>query len=170
MIFGMPATELNNQMPDLITLLGKAGADLEEKMMTAANNHERINIITEFLELRVQKNQQHSHPVISCINSMIHCKSPIRIKQMANQYFISQRQFERKFKEFSGFTPKLFSRILRFQAACGQFSSSKSLTDIAYDSGYYDQSHFIHEFKEFSGHHPKHYFSGRAEGTEWKIN
>jgi len=43
-----------------------------------------------------------------------------------------------------------------------------SLTQIAYDAGYYDQSHFIRDFKDFSGHHPRHYFFGEAEGTEWK--
>lgn len=43
----------------------------------------------------------------------------------------------------------------------------KSLTDIAYDCGYYDQSHFINDFKEFSGYSPKVYFSGNAEGSEY---
>lgn len=47
-------------------------------------------------------------------------------------------------------------------------NKKKSLTDIAYDCGYYDQSHFINDFKEFSGYHPSQYFSGQTEGTTWK--
>ncbi len=79
------------------------------------------------------------------------------------------RQFERRFKEYSGFSPKLFSRITRFQSSLDSFGNKdKSLTDIAYDCDYYDQSHFINDFKEFSGYHPSQYFSGQAEGTAWK--
>ncbi|TXJ23716.1 MAG: AraC family transcriptional regulator [Chitinophagaceae bacterium] len=84
-------------------------------------------------------------------------------------YYLSTRQFERNFKEFAGFSPKLYSRIIRFQSAIEQYGQTgKSLTEIAYDCGYYDQSHFIHDFKEFSGLHPRHYFGGKAEGTSWK--
>ncbi|RYF96544.1 MAG: AraC family transcriptional regulator, partial [Chitinophagaceae bacterium] len=61
------------------------------------------------------------------------------------------------------------SRILRFQMATRLYGvKEKSLTDIAYGCGYYDQSHFIHEFKQFSGYHPRQYFSGSPEGVAWK--
>ena len=35
---------------------------------------------------------------------------------------------------------------------------SRSLTKLAYDCGYYDQSHFINEFKMQTGYTPKQYF------------
>lgn len=35
--------------------------------------------------------------------------------------------------------------------------STKSLTDIAYESDYYDQAHFIKDFKEFTGLTPKEF-------------
>ncbi|MEO6051422.1 MAG: helix-turn-helix domain-containing protein [Pyrinomonadaceae bacterium] len=87
--------------------------------------------------------------------------------ELSNRYFFSHRQFERKFKEFAGFSPKFYARIIRFQAALKQYGSNKSLTDVDYDCGYYDQSHFIHDFREFSGYNPKVYFSGRAKGSEY---
>ena len=170
-LFGIPATELSNEMPDLITLLGREGAELEEKIMMAPDNNRRIRIISEFLEKKIEKNQHDLPAMVSCINHMIRSKGPLKVEQVADQYFISKRQFERKFKDFSGLSPKLFSRIARFHRACEQFGNKRqSLTAIAYDCGYYDQSHFIHDFKEFSGFHPKQYFSGKAEGTEWKCS
>jgi len=88
---------------------------------------------------------------------------------LANDYFLSERQFERQFRKFSGFSPKLFSRIVRFQSALTQYGNNeKSLTEIALETGYYDQSHFIHDFKEFSGYHPKQYFSGNSGAIEWR--
>ncbi|HEV8539016.1 MAG TPA: AraC family transcriptional regulator, partial [Bacteroidota bacterium] len=38
-------------------------------------------------------------------------------------------------------------------------SNAKNLTGVAYDCGYYDQSHFIREFKDFAGITPTKYLS-----------
>lgn len=169
LFFNIPATELTNQMPDMKTLAGGEGKELEEKIMLAANNKKRVEILSAFLVKRVTENRRHGHSIISAVNSVIKTNGQANIKTLANQYYLSTRQFERKFKEFSGFSPKLFLRITRFQCALENYGNkNKSLTDIAYDCGYYDQSHFIHDFKEFSGYHPRSYFSGRAEGVEWR--
>ncbi len=107
--------------------------------------------------------------MFDCIQNIILNKGTIQVNAMAKKYYLSERQFERQFQEFSGFNPKKFSRIVRFQSAMSQYGNMvKSLTDIALDCGYYDQSHFIHDFKEFSGHHPKKYFSGNSEATKWR--
>ena len=34
----------------------------------------------------------------------------------------------------------------------------ETLTQVAYENDYYDQSHFIRDFKEFTGTNPKDYF------------
>ena len=168
MLFDMPASELRNQMPDLTSLMGIEGSMLEERMMLAADNNQRVKIITAFLEKKLLNSLFQPQDIVSSIQQIIKTRGQVKIEALANQYFISQRQFERRFKEYAGLSPKLFARIVRFHASCMHFGDdNKSLTDIAYDCGYYDQSHFIHDFKQFSGHHPKRYFSGKAEGTEW---
>lgn len=169
LLFSMPSDELTNEMPDLPTLLGFDGADLEERMMLAKNNEERVAIISGFLEKRIAKNYHEEPAVFSTISYIIHTKGIANVQQLAEQSCLSTRQFERKFKAFSGFSPKLYSRIIRFQAAMNMYGNAeKSLTEIAYECGYYDQSHFIHDFKEFSGQHPKLFFSGKAEGAEYR--
>jgi AraC-like DNA-binding protein len=169
--FGIPAATISNQLPDLQTLLGQEGKDLEEKIMLAGNNSTRVNILSSFLEARLIKNNRHQPPVFSAISHIIQSKGLVRIDTLASQYYLSTRQFERAFKQYAGFTPKLYARIIRFQSALAEYGNSdKNLTTIAYDCGYYDQSHFIHDFREFSGFDPRYYFSGRAEGTEWRSN
>src|SRR5699024_12361683 len=80
----------------------------------------------------------------------------------------SELQFGRNFKKASGFTPKFFARIVRFQTAMESFGlETQTMAEIALKCGYYDQSHFIHEFKEFSGYLPGEFFAGNTEGTEW---
>ena len=169
LLFSMPSDELSNEMPDLQTLLGDEGKFLEEKMMLAKNNEERVVIISDFLKKRITKNYREEPAVFSTISYIIRTKGFANVQQLADQSFLSTRQFERKFKAFFGFSPKLYSRIIRFQSALEMYGDQeKSLTEIAYDCGYYDQSHFIHDFKEFSGQHPKSFFSGKAEGVEYR--
>lgn len=168
-LFSLPASELSDQMPDLVTLFGAEGRELEEKMMLAKNNQHRVAIITSFLEKKLVKTEKQNPAFCAVINNIIHTKGLLSVDEMAKQSFLSVRQLERNFKIYSGFSPKLYSRIIRFQTATQQHGNiTKSLTDIAYDCGYYDQSHFIHDFKQFSGYHPKQYFSGKAEGVEWR--
>ena len=168
-LFGVPAAELSNQMPDLTTFLGKAGAELEERVMLATDHAGRIHIVSEYLRKCIRSREVHEPAVFSVISSVIQSNGLAKIPDLAAQSFLSTRQFERKFLAFSGFSPKLFNRIIRFHSALNEYGNKeKSLTEIAYECGYYDQSHFIHDFKAFSGQHPKTYFSGNAEGMGYR--
>ncbi|MEO5893968.1 MAG: DUF6597 domain-containing transcriptional factor [Ferruginibacter sp.] len=168
-LFGIPAIEVINQMPDFYTLLGNEGKILAEKILVAKDNMDRVKIISAFLQAQLHKHEQKDNGILTVINKTIHSEGTTAIETLASNHFLSIRQFERKFKTFSGFSPKLFSRIIRFQASVSHYGNKRlSLTDIAYDCGYYDQSHFIHDFKEFSGYHPRQYFNGNNEGTSWK--
>lgn len=168
-LFRTPASACSNLMIDLQALPGNDLRELEARMFSAAGNNERYAIVCAFLEKRLLQNRPETSPVFSSVQTIISRKGLVTVQQVAAQSGYSARQLERLFKTYSGFTPKLFSRIIRFQAALGAYgSSAKTLTEVAYDCGYYDQPHFIHEFKQFSGHHPKTYFRGDAEGTEWR--
>jgi AraC-like DNA-binding protein len=166
-LFGSPVYSLANQLPDLQSWLGADGIALEEQMMLARTNSQRVKIMTLFLEKRLKHYDPAIHPLTKAISRLINDKQQVRVDELSASHFLSMRQFERKFKELAGLSPKLYTRILRFQAATQQYRGTKSLTDIAYSCGYYDQSHFIHDFKEFSGLHPKAYFSGNSEATVW---
>ena len=169
-LFNIPASALSNQAVDLKSLLGQQVTALEERVMLAADNHHRARILVRFLEGCLHKLQtpEHTH-VFAAIQEVIRTRGLVNIGSLAAQACLSTRQFERSFKQFAGFTPKLYSRIIRFQSALEAFGQQhKSLTTIAYDCGYYDQSHFIHDFREFSGFHPGQYFSGGSEATAWR--
>ncbi|MFT3827113.1 MAG: helix-turn-helix transcriptional regulator [Chitinophagaceae bacterium] len=168
-LFNIPVAAISNTMPDLHSLLGQEGRELEEQMMLAADNTIRVQLLTAFLEKKLHTGTVKQPAIFSSISYLLQTRGQVSVNELAGRSFLSIRQFERNFKQFAGFSPKLYTRIIRFQAAMQQYGNRRtSLTDIAYQCGYYDQSHFIHDFKEFSGHHPRHYFSGKAEGTEWK--
>jgi AraC-like DNA-binding protein len=170
LFFGTPCKALHNQLLDIQSLLGSRGLELEEKIMNAKNHLERKEILSSFLEQQLIRNLQPASSIILSMNNIIHSGGTMNIGELAKESFLSRRQFGRRFREYSGLSPKLFSRITRFQTTLEEYGKKhKSLTGIAYDCGYYDQSHFIKDFIEFSGFQPSHYFSGMApEGTAWK--
>ncbi len=168
-LFSISAHELKDQMVDLKTLFGKEECGLEEKMMLAQGTSSRISIITNYLEERIYKTKAIQPGVFETINYIVETNGMVNVGALAEQNFLSVRQFERNFKQFSGFSPKLFSRIIRFQSVLKHYGQRRaSLTEIAYEMGYSDQSHFIRDFQEFSGLNPKEYFFYDGEGTEWR--
>jgi AraC-like DNA-binding protein len=168
-LFNTPAVEVSDQMPDLRSFLGVEGNDLEEKIMTAKNNEERVGILSQYLMWKLRQSKKPFPHLHSIIKKIINMNGQIDVKQLAADSFLSVRQFERRFKELSGFSPKLYSRITRFQSVFHQFSSRKvNLSQIAYQCGYYDQSHFIQEFREFSGYNPREFLSdNKSDTTIW---
>ncbi|MFC6102144.1 AraC family transcriptional regulator [Olivibacter domesticus] len=169
-LFSIPSTELKNQLIDLKSLLGKHDDGLEEGIMLAKDLPARVKIITRFLENRLCKIPPIPPGIFETINYITKTNGTIEVDALAQRNFLSMRQFERNFKQYSGFSPKTFSRIIRFQNALSQKDKSKkTLTQIAFDAGYSDQAHFIRDFKEFSGITPKEYFRERSENSNFKL-
>lgn len=169
LLTGFSSTAFSNHMPGLPELLGPEGRCLEEQMMLASDNGRRARIISSWLTQRLLVRPHKDERIFHAIREVVHAPQLQSLPELSAQYYLSSRQFERKFAEYSGFSPRLYQRIVRFHAAMHQYGRKDlSLTRIACECGYYDQSHFIHDFREFSGHHPRHYFSGNAEGTEWR--
>lgn len=168
-LFGLPASAVSNELPDLDTLLGNRGKQLTEAIMLATDTTQRVLIATRFIEGQLAKHHHQQAPMEHIITQLIQTDGQASVGQLAQQAFLSVRQFERRFKEYSGFAPKLYTRIVRFQAAVKQYNGRPTtLGEVALRCGYFDQSHFIHDFKEFYGYHPSTYFNGGAEGAEYR--
>jgi AraC-like DNA-binding protein len=70
--------------------------------------------------------------------------------------FMSQRNFERKFKYYSGFSPKAFANLIRVKKSFDTVSFDElSLSDTTFQHSYFDQAHFSNEFKKHTGFQPK---------------
>jgi len=80
----------------------------------------------------------------------------ISINDLAADYSCSMRQFERRFYLESGMTPKLCSRIARFQTALDSKVAHplRSWIRIAHTLDYFDQMHMIQDFKKLGGGAP----------------
>jgi AraC-like DNA-binding protein len=158
-ILGVPANELCNTAHDIRTLLSYQDGVLAEQVFAASSIRERIYLASSFLSRLVI--QRTADPISQFIKLIIQHDGQVSLKDLLYRSGYSERHFERKFRTVAGFTPKQFARILRYQSTKRKYVTGnyKTLSELAQDSGYFDQSHFIREFKEFSGFDPKRYFN-----------
>ncbi|NER13640.1 helix-turn-helix domain-containing protein [Leptobacterium flavescens] len=166
LIFDLPATEVTNTTIDIDTLLGSEGKRMEEIIAEAANNRERLKALSNFLLRRLKRKKTTGNDVANAlVQKLIEHNGNISMDRLCHYSGYSFRQMERIFKNTTGFSPKLFSRILRFKYAVKLYeqNSYSRLGELAYDSGYADQSHFIRDFNSFSGISPRLYFKGLEE-------
>lgn len=168
---GLPADVFTNQNVDLKTIWGNDGLNLEEQVLMAADNLERIKLVCSFLERKLKSLFAIGNNKLAyAVDHLLSFNGIADIKQVAGTFCLSLRQFERKFKAMSGFSPKHFHRISRFEQTtfiCLQ--NRLNLTEIAYSFGYADQAHFTHDFKNFSGFSPRTYLKLAAEDVAFTV-
>jgi len=80
------------------------------------------------------------------------------IKHLATANGMSHRQLNRRFKEATGLTPQQFMMRSRIERACEELrETDRSLSDIAYELGFCDQSAFTSQFRKRMTLTPKKY-------------
>ena len=87
-----------------------------------------------------------------------HIAQTINIPALAIEAGLSQRHLERLFKQRFGISPREYILRLRVLIAADLLkSTSKSITEIALESGFYDHSSFTRQFKNHFGTLPLKY-------------
>lgn len=160
-LLGIPAEEFRNELPDLNTVIKNDESWLSDEIINAHNNERRAEILSNFL---INKLVEFKRPeIMYAVKEIINANGRLNLQSLADNCSLSIRQFERNFKHNTGFSPKLFSRIIRFNSTVSKKPADyNNLADIAFDFGYCDTSHFIRDFKEFSGYTPAQYLNGSA--------
>ncbi len=84
----------------------------------------------------------------------------LKIDELARRHFTTIRHLERQFNQQIGVSPKEFINLTRFNNAFVKFQSynKQTLTDIAWESGYYDHAHLTNDFKRYTGKAPTEFF------------
>lgn len=78
---------------------------------------------------------------------------------------LAERQWQRRFRQATGLSPKAFARVTRFQYLIARYEANdfRTWAELALDTGFQDQSHLVNDFRAFCGQSPEAYFrSGRG--------
>jgi len=145
----MPMHELYDEPFDATLLLGREIAEVNERLQEAQTALEMKNVVEHFLMYKLD----HSSllPWEHALKAQLQGSMPI--ESAASLACLSLRQYERRTKEIMGYSPKIFSRLVRFSKAYRLKEQQPWLnwTSIAHSCGYFDQMHLIRDFKDFTG-------------------
>lgn len=154
--------EFTNSKVDLNDLNRSKIRIIEDQIRTKKTDKERVGIIERFLAESLRPVREDSL-IIDSVNRIFKNCGNETIYHMAKDYDLSQKQFTRRFVKSVGVNPKIFSRLVRFQRMIGLMDKKEfGLLDVAFESGLFDQSHFIREFQSFTNETPKEYLNRKC--------
>ncbi|HET6891712.1 MAG TPA: helix-turn-helix domain-containing protein [Pyrinomonadaceae bacterium] len=169
---GLPAGDLADTHVDLETVWGLSAGRLRERLCEARTSAERFQLLQEALLSRLCHGLEQHYAVSAALETFWKNQAGPTVREAAKYLGLSQRRFIQVFKEEVGITPKLFSRIQRFQQTRTfiQQNPSPNWAALALDLGYFDQSHLIREFLEFSSLSPTDYLNRHKSFIEHDIH
>jgi AraC-like DNA-binding protein len=156
---GYPLDQLHNVMQSMDAIWGHSAGKLREELLELPTIERMFHLLNDRL-LQLAVKPLVIHPAVQYAIEHLGKESAQtdHVQHIVGQIGISHRRFIELFRRETGYTPKRYSRIRRFQGVLRKMNENiVDWSDIAFDCGYYDQSHFIKEFCAFSGLNPTDY-------------
>lgn len=150
----------------MLDLLGEKGVNAGDvwgteinlmlEQLSGADSFYTMKVIIEQFLLSKSSRLKQQLPIDSTMLLLMKGGGLIPIERLAHYSCLSNRQFERVFKNRIGLSPKFFSRLVRFSRAWAIKESKPDIPwlSLAHKCGYFDQMHFIRDFHEFTGANP----------------
>lgn len=160
------ANEITDKLLDHEAVFGSKIKSLHEQILNISCPEKAVEAIERFFIGQLYSCGKEDLMIADAAFRILNSGGKIEISSLLTPYNVSLRRLEQRFNESIGVSPKFFSKLVKFQYALRQLNEQKeksSLTEIAYESGYFDQSHFIRDFRFFSGITPKKYLAGEFE-------
>jgi AraC-like DNA-binding protein len=158
--FDIPITEIVDENIPLQNLVFNEAIELENKLLDVHENKQRIIHLENFLTKRLTPNNDFER-IEYAVELIGNSKGQIKTHDTAFKVCLGIKQFERIFMKNVGMNPKKYASIVRLQNVMQLIKKHNniSMSQLAYDCGFYDQAHFVHDFKSFTGLPPKEYFN-----------
>jgi len=162
--FRFPPAELSNQSIGLDCLWGTASSRLRQRLLEAATPQRKFSVLERCLLEELRKPLERHPAVAFALHEFLRRAQAPSVSQVVDKVGFSQRRFIEIFGNEVGLTPKLFSRVSRFQKVIRTAHVHRNINwiQLALDCGYYDQAHFIHDFQAFAGITPSEYLERRT--------
>lgn len=163
-LFAFNAPEFVDNCIDLNELAAVRKVDLQEQLLNAASLEARITVLNNFIFSLAERSGMDVRPIAFATAQFRSNPGELALNDLQRQLNTSARSLHRMFEANVGMSPQLFKRVCQFHLAFQQLNNLEfsKLTDIAYEHGFFDQSHFIRVFKQFTGITPKEYLVKRS--------
>ena len=162
--FGFPISELSGSVVELDLIWKREILALREQLLEAASPDHKFDLLEAYLIAKAKDRLAPDTTVAAALDAL-RSWPMLSLRDVASHLGLSHKQMLSRFDCRVGVTPKVASRIFRFQKALtstNRATTEPDWSDLAVDCGYYDQSHMIHEFQELAGLTPAAYLRGRT--------
>jgi AraC-like DNA-binding protein len=158
-LFNVSGAELTDEHVDLHFLRAATDFSLQEKLLNAPTLKDRLDKMTMFIQKLMARKTADDKKIVFATTEILKNNGLRQLTDIRQELNISERTFQRLFELNVGISPKMYRRICQFDAAFQalNLNPGAKLSDIAYQNGFADQSHFIRVFKEFTGLTPSQY-------------
>lgn len=151
MFFKYRIADIKNAIIEVEEICFKNDIDIQ-LLKETKNIDEIITFFDIILESMLKDNSKN------LISKMLEeIKNSSDIENISKNIGVSRRHLAREMKQKLGITTKSYVNIVRFIKAKEMLINKKTISDIVYECGYYDQPHFIKEFKKYTGKTPTEY-------------
>ncbi|TGL56998.1 AraC family transcriptional regulator [Leptospira ognonensis] len=153
-MFGIPVSELTNSC----WTIPKSEWNAEPNFHSAIKTFSTVFASDALISFVMKRGKQFRRDSVlhACIEEILEAKGNCEIGKLSKRHGLSERTLQRRFENYVGLSPKQFAKIIRFQSSLQILNRTKDikLTEIAYEGGYSDQSHFIRHFKTYTKQRP----------------
>lgn len=158
-IFNIAAIKLTAPAFDLANWNAHQTNALRTQILYAGTTNDKIAVLDNLLIHQLQLHKKECEIIKYATDEMMNDTGTEILSGILKKLNLNERTFQRLFKKYVGITPNQYRRICQFQISFTQLRSKsyEKLTDVAYDNGFADQSHFIRSFKEFTEITPNDY-------------
>jgi AraC-like DNA-binding protein len=160
-LYGIPAYELTDKPIDLNLISPPKKIYLQDQLINCCSVEEMIVTLDNYFQRLINLSKDFSSTTKYAYEKLTSDYSKESIIKVQKELNITEKSLQRMFKNNIGISPNAYRRICQFNSAfidlnLGRYSN---LSDIAYNHGYADQSHFIRSFKEFTKITPSEYLN-----------
>lgn len=171
-IFGVPPALFTATFEDSSDVLGVTFKDYCSRLRDAKSIQQKIRLTEDFLLKKMSEHTQDFDYVRLASETIRKHHGMLTLEKLIQQVPISPRQLQREFKRRFGITAKEYMRLSRLNAIQQymQGSDMVNLTELSYDTGFADQSHFIREFRQLAGTNPRSFLKQRENFLALPVN
>jgi AraC-like DNA-binding protein len=151
-LIGIDMRSLVDQDPAAFDVLGHSAGMLRDAVRLATDFQSRVRAAERALAAILDRHRP-DREISQASSLLIKSCGQMRIDDLVRRSGLSARQFQRRFAQEVGLTPKSYAKIARFDTALVMHHKKPTTpwTEILHELGYFDQAHFVREFRVLAG-------------------